>query len=246
MIFNQKRKDEITVTKLSGCPRSVFIDRHFDHYAYPSNCFWAFRGSVFHLLLEQAQIHPDAIKEQRFERAWEGITISGTPDLIIPSQKTIKDWKTTKSVPSYRNKDGIINAYENHRTQLNLYRWLVPHKISELEVVYFSMEETLICPVEIWPDKPQKRADITVNRYFEERLIPLKMALNSGTMPAYSPTWSCNGYCSVSEICHRELKKEIMAARRVMELKEGGDKDVSTAANRKRAAATDAPAVHHG
>jgi hypothetical protein len=179
--------------------------------------------------LAEANLHPDAVKEKGFTKVWDGIDIIGYPDLIIPSQKVLKDYKTTKTVPSYLNKDWVIAAYENHRTQLNLYRWLIPHDIAEIEVVYFSMEETLICPVEIWPEESTRKTEMTVRRVMEENLVPLKMALDSETMPPYERNWSCDGYCSVSDICFMELKKEILAARWAERKKAGG----KTHANRR-------------
>ena len=213
MILNERRGTDISVTMITGCHRSVFINRFYETYVAPSQLYWAFRGQIAHKILEEANLHPDAVKEKRFTKAWDGIDITGHPDLIIPSQKVLKDYKTTKTVPSYLNKDGVIAAYENHRTQLNLYRWLVPYEIAEMEVVYFSMEETLICPVEIWPEESTRKTEMTVRRVFEENLVPLKMALDSETMPPYHRNWSCDDYCSVSDICFLELKKEIIAAR---------------------------------
>lgn len=213
MIFNQQVREGISVTMISGCPRSIFIGRNYDYYIKPSQTYWAFRGQIAHKILEAADLHKDAVKEKRFRKEWEGIEISGAPDLIIPSQKVLKDYKTAKSVPSYLNKDGQINAYENHRVQLNLYRWLIPYEIETMEVVYFSMEETLICPVEIWPEEAARKTTLTVDRYLEDNLVPLKMALDSGTMPPYQRNWSCDGYCDVSEICFQELRKEIQASR---------------------------------
>jgi hypothetical protein len=227
MIFNQTIKKNISVTMISGCHRSVFIGRHYDYYIHPRSLYWAFRGQIAHQIMEQVDLHQDAIKEEKFIKEWEGIEISGTPDLIIPSQKVLKDYKTSKSVPSYLNKDGKVLAWENHRTQLNLYRWLIPQEIETLEVVYFSMEETRICPVEIWPDHPKRKNDLTVDSYLEENLIPLKMALDSETMPPYERTWVCQDYCDVSDICFQELKKEIMAARlRVVKPKKATKKGV--------------------
>jgi hypothetical protein len=87
------------------------------------------------------------------------------------------------------------------------------------------MEETLICPVEIWPDESTRKSELTVKRVMEENLAPLKMALESETMPPYERNWSCDTYCSVSDICFIELKKEILAARWAQRIKEGGKKN---------------------
>ncbi len=214
MIFNQKIKTDISVTMISGCHRGVFIGQHYDYYVYPSRLYWAFRGQIADKTMgDGVDLHDDAIKGNRFVKDWKGIEISGTPDLIIPSQKVLKDYETCKSIPSYLNKDRKVLARENHRTQLNLCRWLIPHEIETLEVVYFSMKETLICPVEIWPEKSKRKTDMTVDSYFEENLIPLQMALDSETMPPYQRTWTCEEYCDVSDICFQEFKKELMAAR---------------------------------
>jgi CRISPR/Cas system-associated exonuclease Cas4 (RecB family) len=238
MIFHQKTKTDISVTMISSCPRGVFISRNYDYYVYPSSLYWAFRGQIAHKIMEEARLPADAIKETRFVRKWEGIEISGTPDLIIPSQGVLKDYKTTKTVPSYLNKDGVISAYENHRVQLNLYRWLIPHQINQLEVVYFSMEETLICPVSPWPDQTTRKSEMTVDRYLEENLVSLKMALDSETMPPYARNWSCESYCDVSEICFRELKQELTAARlRVVKpTKKGATKNGKTDRDKTRRA----------
>jgi len=237
MILHQKVKDDISVTMISGCHRGTFIARYNDSYVYPSKLYWAFRGQIGHKIMEEVNLHPEEVKEKRFVKEWEGIEISGTPDLIIPNQKVLKDYKTSKAVPSYRNKEGLINAYENHRVQLNLYQWLVPYEIKEMEVIYFSMEETLICPVVIWPEESKKKSEMTVDRYLEENLIPLKMALDSETMPPYSRNWSCDDYCDVSEICFRELKKEIIAAlSRVVKLRKGGKENAKDNPAKKRRA----------
>ena len=241
MVLHQKNKQDISVTMLAGCHRGTFISRDNDSYLYPSGLYWAFRGQIAHKIMEEVSLHEDEVKEKRFLKEWEGIEISGTPDLIIPGQKVLKDYKTSNSVPSYRSKvSGKISAYENHRVQLNLYRWLVPYEIETMEVVYFSMEETLICSVDIWPEVAKRKSDMSVDRYMEENLVPLKMALDSDTMPAYQPHWSCEEYCGVSEICFRDLKKELIAKRlRVVKpKKQGGKKNGKNTTPKKRRVST--------
>lgn len=225
MIDNIKNKVGISVTMISGCHRAAFIQQHHDTWVYPSGMYWAFRGQIAHKVMEEAALHDDAVIETRFEKEWDGILVEGTPDLIVPSQRVLKDYKTTVSIPSYLNKDRRILAYDNHRVQVNLYAWLVPHDIEELEVVYMSMEETRICPVEVWAETSTKKTYMTVDRYMEENLVPLYEALESETMPPYARTWACDEYCGVSDICYRELKKGLMAARRVVPLKKKGKKN---------------------
>ena len=73
----------------------------------------------------------------------------------------------------------------------------------------------------------------------KENLVPLKMALDSETMPPYERNWSCEEYCSVSDICYREFKKELLASRRVVRLKKG-DKNVKDGTVKKGKAANGA------
>ncbi|MFC1885589.1 hypothetical protein ACFLZM_00815 [Thermodesulfobacteriota bacterium] len=233
MIFHQKNKTDISVTMISGCHRGVFIQRHYDFYVYPSQLYWAFRGQIAHKIMEESDLHDDAVVEKRFVKKWDGIEISGTPDIIIPGQKVLKDYKTTKQVPTYLNKDGVVLAWDNHRTQLNLYRWLAPYDIETMEVIYFSMEETLICPVRIWPEESKKKSVMTIDRHLKENLVPLKMALDSETMPPYARCWQCDEYCTVSGICYRELKKEISASRHVIPIRKGGKKNAKNSTVKK-------------
>jgi hypothetical protein len=225
MIRHIKDKKGISVTMISGCHRAIFLQRHHDYFVRPGQLYWAFRGQIAHAIMEESTLHKDAVREKEFSKTWEGIKITGTPDLIIPSQKVLKDYKTTKAVPEYLNKDGRVLAWENHRVQLNLYRWLIPHEIDAMEVVYFSMMDTLICPVDAWPDEPRRKSDMTADRYLEENLVPLSMALESGTLPPYARTWACDKYCGMADLCYQELKKEIAAARRVVPLKKKGAKN---------------------
>jgi hypothetical protein len=101
------------VTMITGCHRAVFINQFYETYMSPSRLYWAFRRQLAHKILIEANLHPDAVKEKRFTKAWDGIDIIDHPDLIIPNQKVLKDYFTTKTVPSYLNKDGIIMAYKN-------------------------------------------------------------------------------------------------------------------------------------
>ena len=81
MIFYQQNRSGISVTMLSGCHRGTFLGRHHDTYAYPSGQYWAFRGQIGHKIMEEVSLHQDEVKEKRFVKKWDGIEISGTPDL---------------------------------------------------------------------------------------------------------------------------------------------------------------------
>ena len=56
--------------------------------------------------------------------------------------------------------------------------------------------------------KSTRKTEMTVRRVSEEKRVPLKMALDSETMPPHHRNWSCDGDRSVSDICFMQLKKE--------------------------------------
>jgi hypothetical protein len=98
----------ITVTTLLGCPLEKYLSWENDVYAPLESLMWAFRGQLFHDLMEthgpgEAQ---DAIVEVRQSRTLDidgdQVEISGQPDLVIPSRGVIRDHKTTRSIPQDR------------------------------------------------------------------------------------------------------------------------------------------------
>jgi len=98
----------ITVTTLLGCPLEKHLSWQNDVYAPLESLMWAFRGQLFHELME---IHgqkeaEDAIVEVRQSRVitidGDEVEISGQPDLVIPSRGVIRDHKTTRSIPRDR------------------------------------------------------------------------------------------------------------------------------------------------
>lgn len=98
----------ITVTTLLGCPLEKHLGWENDLYAHLESLMWAFRGQLFHDLMEthgQGEAD-DAIVEVRQSRAvtidGDEVEISGQPDLVIPSKGLIRDHKTTRSIPRDR------------------------------------------------------------------------------------------------------------------------------------------------
>jgi hypothetical protein len=114
----------------------VVLEHRRDTYLDPAQLYFAFRGQLFHAILQAAQIE-GAICERRFERQVAGITISGQPDVIYPGKKKLVEYKSTRRVPKEDK------PYANHAMQVNIYRWLVApfYQIDSLEIVYLDMSK---------------------------------------------------------------------------------------------------------
>jgi len=98
----------VTATILLGCPLEKHLSWQNDVYAPLESLMWAFRGQLFHELMEthgQGEAE-DAIVEVRQSRVitidGDQVEISGQPDLVIPSKGVIRDHKTTRSIPRDR------------------------------------------------------------------------------------------------------------------------------------------------
>lgn len=139
-----QNRDYISVTSLLGCSRNTYLEQKHDIYVSPADLYHMFRGTIAHYIIEHNQ--PDkAIVEHTYQRNYNGMTLTGTPDVILPDQKTIVDYKTAASVPVFKY------PYKNHTMQLNLYRWLVgeEYDIDRLEVQYMDMRTPKRCEAKI-------------------------------------------------------------------------------------------------
>jgi hypothetical protein len=98
----------ITATTLLGCPVEKHLSWENDVYAPLESLMWAFRGQLFHDLMEThgQREAEDAMVEVRQSRMviidGDEVEISGQPDLVIPSKGVIRDHKTTRSIPRDR------------------------------------------------------------------------------------------------------------------------------------------------
>lgn len=194
----QEEREGITVTQLSGCLRESYLSYKHDYYADLEHLYFAFRGELAHLIIERYQ-EPGAVVEQRFYREYNGIKISGKPDVILPDKKLIRDYKTAKEVPRFSY------PYRNHSQQLNLYAWLVPFEIERLQVVYLDMKGVKICEAPRWK---KSETEALLNR----KLPILDDAFNHGIVPAADfDNWQCNGWCNVKSLCRSLYEEEIVS-----------------------------------
>lgn len=194
----QQEREGITVTQLAGCPRASYLGYKYDHYVDLEQLYFAFRGELAHLVIERHQ-EKDAIAEKRFYREYNGVKISGQPDIIIPDKKLIRDYKTAKEVPRFNV------PFRNHSQQLNLYAWLVPYEIDRLQVVYLDMKGVKICDAPLWSDKE-------IERLLEKKLPILDRAFKDNIAPPADFTnWQCNGWCNVKSVCLKLYEDELIA-----------------------------------
>jgi hypothetical protein len=184
----------LNVTDLTGCVRQSFLKATEPYYQRPDHQYWAYRGTLAHLLAEQGA-GPGIIAERRFERELElpngtSVTITGKPDEIDPTRGLLIDYKTTDRAP--RQPSPL------HIAQVNVYRWLVGPEfaIDRLGIVYLTMKGVKKASVPVWPDGH-------VERFIQERAGGLAEAYAGGDWPGLTEDrWMC-GFCPVVSACER-------------------------------------------
>jgi hypothetical protein len=184
----------LSVTALTGCVRQAYLKTTEPYYQRPDQQYWAYRGSLGHLLVERGA-GPATVAEHRFERELRlpsglMVTLTGQPDEIDPARGLLIDYKTTDRAP--RQPSPL------HIAQLNAYRWLVApsYQIDRLGIVYLTMKGVQKASVPIWPSGQ-------IERFLHERAGALAEAYTDGTWPALTEDrWMCT-YCPVVAACER-------------------------------------------
>jgi CRISPR/Cas system-associated exonuclease Cas4 (RecB family) len=193
----------LSVTALTGCVRQAYLKATEPFYQRPDQQYWAYRGTLAHLLAEQGA-GPDIVAERRFERelrlpSGRVITITGRPDEIDPTRGLLIDYKTTDRAP--RQPSPL------HIAQLNAYRWLVApeYQIDRLGIVYLTMKGVQKASAPVWPDGQ-------VERLLQERAGALAEAYSGGDWPELTEDrWMCS-YCPVAAACERGPAGQATAA----------------------------------
>lgn len=231
---NMGERTHISVTSSIGCLRNTYLSRTEDYYADPEGLYFLYRGQLAHKVLEDNP-EKDSICEIEFVRSFkmpngDEYTIQGRPDVIIPSKALIRDYKTTKAVPSYRQ----TKPYTNHIQQLNIYKWLVAgqtvidddgnqHKlpckavfngveqevpafgaIKKLQVIYMDMAHVKTTDSPVYDDSEAEQ-------FLMDKVPVLKNALDNGVVPPKEDSWQCNGYCNMKSSCDKHYMEELKA-----------------------------------
>ena len=208
----QNRGEYISATSILHCLRADYLKRRTPFYQSVDALYPAFRGTLFHALMEK-NVPENGRIEEKIKRVHRGIEIGGTFDSLLTFQDTedssryvLQDWKTTDNLPKY-------GAYPSHVAQVNIYRWLLgldPEKTT-LEVHYFSMKGHKSCPLRESSTRggrtsvSQYWTDEQVEAYLDDRLVKLKASLDANIPMPYAlvtedEKWECQ-YCPVRQEC---------------------------------------------
>lgn len=199
---------DVSVTDLTGCPRSKVLRVLEDYYLDIEGMMSAFRGAVVHDVLAK-YASENATVEKRTSRSYKGYTLYGTPDSVVlrrSGRYHLVDFKTTRRVPAY-------GPYSNHVVQVNVYRWLLglPTSETDMEIVYISMDDAKIVPKQlrnhhVWEDRD-------VEEYLDKKFVPLAQLVETDTVIPVSSvpddvlSWACS-YCPVKKQCITRAKRE--------------------------------------
>ena len=166
-------------------------------------------GTGFHFMAEEAMKNSD-IKcdtEKVFNGEIAGYNVGGTCDLILYDEKgvaTIADFKTMKAFPAKKAMNG--EEHGKFIKQLSIYAYLLRKQGIEVNtigyiyvfVVGWTMKDKLI-PRTFRIDL-ELLSDEEVEAYVSDRIGLLQV--EEGKTPELDcPTWMCNGYCGVAEVC---------------------------------------------
>jgi hypothetical protein len=116
-----QERDYISTSMLTGgCMRGNVIERKADYVDSLDARYAALRGTWIHSLLEE-MARDGAIAEWRFFTKVGDLEFSCSPDIVVPDQGILSDYKTTENPPSFGY------AYRHHTEQLQVNRWVVNH-----------------------------------------------------------------------------------------------------------------------
>lgn len=220
----QNRGEYISATSILHCLRADFLKRTNDYYVTVESIYPAFRGTLFHGLLE-ANAPKNARIEEKVLRTYKGVEIGGTFDSLLVFEEeeadgrrkyVIQDWKTTAELPKYDS------PYSSHLKQVNLYRWLLgldPDEVT-MEVHYFSMGGHKMCRLKDGTGigrggrapSNQHWTDAQVEQYLDDRLMKLRASFVTRIPLPYDlvsedDKWECR-YCPVINICDKLTAQE--------------------------------------
>lgn len=176
-------------------------------------------GTGFHLIAEQAM--NNTVIKCETEKVFKGMIgkyeVGGTCDLVLYDDEgvaTITDFKTMKAFPAKKAFNG--EEHDKFIKQLSIYAYLL-----RKQGVKVNTEGYIYVFVVGWTmrDKAVPRTfridlklytDAEVEAYVAERIGLLDV--KEGEEPTFDcPTWMCNGYCGVAEVCphnnHHEFGK---------------------------------------
>jgi hypothetical protein len=119
VLEQHQERDYLSTSMLTGgCMRGNVIERREDYVDRLDSRYAALRGTWIHALLE-TMARDGALAEWRFFTTYRDVEFSCSPDIIIPDQGILSDYKTTENPPSFGY------AYRHHTEQVQVNRWVV-------------------------------------------------------------------------------------------------------------------------
>ena len=208
-----------SVTTLTGCLRSIFLQRATDRYINPTDSLYLFRGCGTHKELEGVSLEDkDCLTEYAVEIKLGDRVLKGKLDKYIISKKKLVDYKTIKTI--YKK---YLPKWE-HVYQVNMYRLGLEQKgypVDTQEVEYYAQELAPGDPM--LSAKAKKITNKTLIELANETLNIIETSIESQTIPPYNLTkhplfelsdkrdnsfeWMCKDYCPVYNECMSLLKE---------------------------------------
>jgi len=120
------------VSDLQYCLYGSVRQKMYDYYVPVKQIWNITRGNAWDKFIADNG-EPDGIYGQEFERTVNGVVVVGTPDIVLPKKKSIRDAKAPGWLPK---SDSPPKPY--YTWQLNAYRWLVSELFDIDELVLYN------------------------------------------------------------------------------------------------------------
>ena len=205
VVKHHQERDYLSTSAITGgCMRGTVLERKEDYVDSLDGRYASIRGTLVHRTMELAH-RPGSLAEWRFWTDVFGTEFSCSPDLIVPNDGLLVDYKTTENPPDW-------SPYRHHSDQVQLNRWVVnnasrweapeDHEPVDVQPQFIDFQKLVV--VYLGPKKPlqlvvsksidvrntsgkgthkAKRPDVWSDKqalaYLEPRLEGLSMALAS-------------------------------------------------------------------
>jgi hypothetical protein len=178
--LDERKYAGISVTSLVGCLRRGYYAIATEYGQRPSKLWSAFRGTLFHKMMEKYQ-PKHYVTEDRFGRYLDGgVLLTGKPDEFRPNEKLLIDYKSKEVVPDQPPQEYV--------EQLNCYRLLMQDGWSMDTGEHVSLEADRLgiewLTMNGYQKVPVQVMDLDlVHELFATRALLVNTALQGGALP---------------------------------------------------------------
>lgn len=217
-----------SITELPNPRQQVYLKRHNDYWINPFFSTFALFGTAVHSIIESQKEKIKALElentfiiEDRKRVDFNGVKISGRPDLYDAASKTLYDYKTIKAYAMRKMMDGEFED-SSYALQLNGYRYFfypeAEHLIIEAFVKdwsYAIMENSGMKPLE--RVEVPRLSDMEVAHEYQKLIDGHMKVERAGKVPpcTKAEVWynenprspqcgvpiRCRDYCEANSIC---------------------------------------------